>query len=150
VIVILLAMACGTELWSQKVLTDPGAARALAPAPAGATIAQLGALPRTSRRRAYAVTGRVAERKNETDSDLHVVITDGVHSMIVELPHPQCAHGSLALRAISRARLQAAALRVGQTVRVVGMLFFDRPHGQSGMAPNAVELHPVFSVRRLR
>jgi hypothetical protein len=30
---ILLALTCGTELWTKKILTDPGAAAALAPAP---------------------------------------------------------------------------------------------------------------------
>jgi hypothetical protein len=26
---------------------------------------------------------------------------------------------------------------------VTGVLFFDYPHGQTGVAPNAIEVHPV-------
>jgi len=38
---ILLGLTCGTQLWSKKILTDPGAPAALAPAPINGTIAQL-------------------------------------------------------------------------------------------------------------
>lgn len=149
-IAVLLALVCGTDLWAAKVLRDPGAARALAPAPIQATIAQLGALPSTARRRAYVVTGTVLAIKTEADSDLHVVLGDGAATMIVEVPHPGCAAGSLALAAIVRARRQAAAVRVGQRVRVVGMVFFDKCHGQSGAAPGCQELHPVFDIRKAK
>ena len=54
---ILLALTCGTQLWSKKILTDPGAAAALAPSPILGAIAQLGA-----GRTTYGVTLAVAER----------------------------------------------------------------------------------------
>jgi hypothetical protein len=150
-IAVLLALTCGVEAWPQKVLTDPGAGRALRPAPMATTIAQIGALPRTARRRAYSVEGQVQAVKREADGDLHVIIAHGDFWMIVELPNPACVPAeSKAIAAIRRAWLQAADLRVGQRVRAVGMLFFDRLHGQSGAAPNGAELHPLFSIRRLR
>jgi hypothetical protein len=34
-------------------------------------------------------------------------------------------------------------------VRVVGVAFYDRDHGQTGVAANAIELHPVTGFRRL-
>src|SRR5205085_2267050 len=34
-------------------------------------------------------------------------------------------------------------------VRVTGVVFFDRYHRQSGVASNAVELHPVLAVEAL-
>jgi hypothetical protein len=36
--------------------------------------------------------------------------------------------------------------------RVVGVAFFDFQHGQTGVAPNAIELHPIldFACLRLR
>jgi hypothetical protein len=148
-IALLLTIACGTDAWSVKTLRDPGAARALAPAPVTSTVAALGALPGTARRRAYVVVGTVTKIKTEADSDLHVILADGAATMIVEFPLPGCAQGSLAYAAIVRARRQAIALRVGMRVRVTGMLFMDKPHGQSGTAPNAAELHPVFRVERL-
>lgn len=150
-IALLLSLSCGIDAWGVKVLRDPGAAKALAPAPIRSTIAQLGALPRASRRRAYVIEGRITVIKHEADEDYHVAIADGAgHTMIVEFPHPGCAAGSLALVAIKRARRQAAGLRVGQRIRLVGMLFMDKIHGQTGVAPNGVELHPLFSVQVLR
>lgn len=148
-IAILLALVCGVDHWPAKVLRDTGASRALAPAPIHSTIAHLGALPRTSRRRAYVVEGLVKAIKHEADGDLHVVLIDGSASIIIEAPDPKCAHGSKARSAIRRAWFQAADLRVGQHVRAVGMLFFDKCHGQRGAAPNCVELHPLFRVEVL-
>jgi hypothetical protein len=34
-------------------------------------------------------------------------------------------------------------MRVCSRASVVGMAFFDYNHGQTGVAPNAIELHPV-------
>ena len=148
---ILLALTCGTQLWSKKILTDPGAAAALAPAPITGTIVQLGGFPRTHKRQSYIVDGTIIEVRPETDSDIHVVIEDaqGNH-LVAEFPHPGCAVGSPALAAIKRARKQAATLQVGQHVRVTGMLFFDKPHAMIGNAPNYAELHPVFKAELLQ
>jgi hypothetical protein len=148
---VLLALVCGVEAWPQKILSDPGAAAALARPVHAATIAQLGALPRRTTRRPYAVTGFIVAIKTEADADLHVVIADQVgHTMIVEFPHPACAQGSKAYGAIVRARRQMGRLVEGDRIRVTGMLFMDRCHGQAGAAPNCVELHPVLDVRRAR
>jgi len=35
------------------------------------------------------------------------------------------------------------AARVCSRARVVGVAFFDYDHGQTGVAPNAIEFHPV-------
>ena len=148
---ILLALTCGTQLWSKKILTDPGAAAALAPAPINGTIAQLGGFPKTHKRRSYIIEGTIIEKRAEADEDIHVVLEDaqGNH-IVVEFPHPGCAVGSPALAAIKRARKQAATLLVGQHVRVTGMLFFDKAHQMIGNAPNYAELHPVFKAELLQ
>lgn len=149
-LLLLLALTCGRELWEMKVLRDPAAAAALLPAPAPADIGALIALPTKAPRRAYIVEGTVTVIKREADSDYHVVIEDDAgNTMIVEFPHPGCSKGSLAYAAIVRARARAALLHVGMRVRVTGMLFFDKIHGQTGVAPNGVELHPVFNVEIL-
>jgi hypothetical protein len=36
--------------------------------------------------------------------------------------------------------------QVNIPVTLTGLGFFDFPHGQRGVAPNAVELHPVISI----
>jgi hypothetical protein len=42
---------------------------------------------------------------------------------------------------------EALAGRPRVRVHVVGVGFWDYRHGQSGVAPNAIELHPVLSMR---
>jgi hypothetical protein len=36
-----------------------------------------------------------------------------------------------------------AAVRLCSRARVVGVAFWDFKHGQTGVAPNAIELHPI-------
>ena len=40
------------------------------------------------------------------------------------------------------AQARTAARTCGRA-RVTGVAFFDYDHGQSGVAPNAIELHPM-------
>lgn len=113
--------------------------------------------------------------KHESDGDYHLVIADGQgHTMIAEIPDPvTLAPGSFFAEQITAARqafdnqfgLQlaaaaqstatpqlAAAARVpaltpaSESVTVRGLGFFDFAHGQDGVAPNAIELHPVVSI----
>jgi hypothetical protein len=154
---------CGTERWDVKTGTDPGASGVrLVPTPT--TIAALVALPAPSgaTKRAGPVEETVWELtdvtlamiKLETDSDYHMVLSDGAHTMIVEIPYPLCASASAWSCFISRARAEVdAKLTVtpsfqypALTVTVRGVGFFDFPHGQAGVAPNAIELHPVLEL----
>jgi hypothetical protein len=46
-------------------------------------------------------------------------------------------------------RLRAQARRAAKTcarARVTGVVFFDFDHGQTGVAPNAIELHPILAL----
>ncbi len=56
--------------------------------------------------------------------------------MIAETPSSLCTKGATAYR-----RKQMADSR--KVARVVGVAFFDYLHGQTGVAPNGIELHPV-------
>jgi hypothetical protein len=93
--------------------------------------------------------------KLETDSDYHMVVTDGAHTMIVEVPYPTCTTGSAWTCFISRARSEVDAKfsnitsspqYPSVTITVRGVGFFDFIHGQDGVAPNGIELHPVLQV----
>jgi hypothetical protein len=42
------------------------------------------------------------------------------------------------------------AVRLCQRANVTGVAFFDFQHGQTGVAPNAIELHPVLAFCCLR
>jgi hypothetical protein len=157
--------ACGTERWPVKVGTDPGAS-AIPLTAVPNTIAALVALPangggettRTSPTETtiYELKDVVlTELKMESDSDYHLVISDGTHTMIAEIPYPTtCANTSAWACFISRARSEVDAMftvtptpqfpSVPMTIRGVG--FFDAPHGQNGVAPNAIELHPILEL----
>ena len=113
--------------------------------------------------------------KHETDGDYHLVIADDQgNTMIAEIPDPAAlAPGSFFVTEITGARqafddkfglhmaappVAAAAPESGMAaaapalipvktpVTVRGLGFFDFAHGQDGVAPNAIELHPVISI----
>jgi hypothetical protein len=93
--------------------------------------------------------------KLETDSDYHFVLTDGTRTMIVEIPFVGCVGPSSPFHClITHARAQGDTLspattgrRVGLTVTVVGVGFFDAIHTTpDGQAPNGIELHPVLAL----
>jgi hypothetical protein len=158
--------SCGIERWSVKTLTDADANKVKFTPVHAATVGYLGSLARTpggqsSRGRletwVYAVTAKLTRVKRESDSDYHLVLTAAGKSMIAEMPFSGCDVGG-------RHRVQMTGARtalegalggpVGSSwrytslrVRVVGVLFFDFAHGQTGHAANYVELHPVLGFR---
>ena len=61
---------------------------------------------------------------------------------------PPSSHARLAAMAAAPSEMAAFKIKVKPTkVRLTGVGFFDRVHGQSGVAPNGIELHPVLNVR---
>ncbi len=109
----------------------------------------------------FTVTAAVVEFKLEDDRDIHLVIADPNDSsatMIVEFPNAADCSG--AVTSAHRSEMEAARESViaafGQpssshftpisgTATITGVGFFDFKHGQSGVAPNAIELHPALS-----
>jgi hypothetical protein len=146
---------CGVERWTVKTLQDRPR---LIPVQ-NTTIAYLVSRPRPAilpnrrlsfERHIFRVTAAVKLVRAEDDRDLHLVLSDGRGTMIAESPaSPSCASRATPLR-----RLQMAVAR--QHVRlcaraiVTGVAFFDFNHGQTGVARNAIELHPVLAFRCLR
>lgn len=163
------ARACGRERWNVKTLTDPAAAQVdLTPIPS--TIEALRALPMpgpilfgtprlSQERHSYAVAAQLLWDKLEADGDFHVVIAgQSGATMIAEIPDPGCAAGSAIGTTLARVRGEFVAkfgapsperferVRGTARVRITGVLFFDVLHGQRGVAPNGVELHPVLGL----
>lgn len=169
------AFACGTERWAVKIGIDRDASK-VATSPQVATIAQLRLIaaparpnsrPRTrfapTELTTFQVKGILRVIKKETDQDYHLVITDPINprvTMIVESPDPQCASGSQFLDNITSVRtmldqtLQLDRIFVenlsrsepSMPVTVTGVGFFDVLHGQEGVAPNGIELHPILMI----
>ena len=162
------AFACGTERWPVKTGTDRDAG-SVANFPKPTTIAQLRLIvppahPEIRRNARFAptelttfkITGILTLIKRETDQDYHLVIADPANprvTMIVEAPDPRCASGSHFLDNIVFVR-HVLDQKFGQIVRlepnvpvtVTGVAFFDTLHGQEGVAPNAIELHPILVI----
>jgi hypothetical protein len=109
--------------------------------------------------------------KHEQDGDYHLVLQDANgDTMIAEIPDPADAAGSTFLDLITAARqvfsqkfgvqleaLDAIAesapvgsapmiIQVSFPVTITGVGFFDFIHGQAGVAPNGIELHPVVGI----
>jgi hypothetical protein len=159
--------ACGVERWDVKTLQDPAGRALNLSAITQTTVAALRAKPVVrgpgSSRGAgvestfYEVRSRLVGAKLEDDGDIHLVIrgltTSG--TMIVEFPQvPSCTGGATtgARTRMKNARNAFVAacgtpgasftsLTGKATLRGIG--FFDFLHGQTGVAPNGIELHPV-------
>lgn len=159
--------ACGVERWAVKTGTDPDARRVNQQAVVPTSIFRLrrlmppAVLPARIRIRpvettVWAVDAILLRYKEENDSDYHLVIADtGGRTMIAEIPAPQCVGSSSpflpAIRVVRRlftAQFHPTRSwqRVHVRVHIAGVGFFDFKHGQSGVAPNAIELHPVLRI----
>lgn len=156
------APACGVERWAVKTLSDPAAPQVdLVPrASSVSALARLPAPPNLGARlpgvemHSWRIHVRLLWSKLEDDSDIHLVVADPVtgRTMIVELASPSCAVGSPAIARITAARAEFVAAcgaparsftRLTGTATIDGVGFFDFLHGQRGVAPNGIELHPA-------
>ncbi|HZE79963.1 MAG TPA: hypothetical protein VE604_03620 [Candidatus Polarisedimenticolia bacterium] len=158
---------CGVERWSVKTGTDPDAGLVNLNSPTNTTIAALRApaapnpIPANNRVSPWETTEWILNAtltlyKLESDSDYHLVLQDaGGLTMIVEIPSPTCVGaGSPFFAGIQNARSEFNARFTATTsfqtanipVQIKGVGMFDFLHGQTGVAPNGIELHPVLDV----
>jgi hypothetical protein len=161
-------VGCGVERWAVKTLADPSARRvSLFPRPTTIRALRKKQVPgylglrrlRGVERTTYRVRASLVEMKLEDDSDIHLVIADPSNSratMIAEFPAASCTAGAsrTARRKMRRARKALVAAcgspsrsfkRLDGNATMSGVGFFDQIHGQTGVAPNGIELHPVVS-----
>jgi hypothetical protein len=163
------ACACGTERWPVKVGEDRDVAK-VAVEPKPANIAELvdisppsnPSIRKNSRYSpveltTYEISGTLTLIKHEADDDdYHLVITDNRgRTMIVEAALPDCAANSRFQHQIKDVRqildskfgpITTAKQTPNINVTVTGVGFFDRLHGQEGVAPNGIELHPIVEI----
>jgi hypothetical protein len=170
--VVLLAVselhaACGVERWSVKTGTDPQAPSVALGSYVSSTIynfsqsARPASLPSNGRvapreTTQYRLSGTLIKYVRESDSDYHLVIKDSSgRTMIIELPSTACVGaGSPFGPGIALARQQFDARFTATTsfkttstaVTVTGVGFWDFLHGQTGVAPNGLEVHPVLNI----
>jgi hypothetical protein len=100
------------------------------------------------------VVAAVTLVRREDDQDLHLVLFEPWDElqpgrsrpdhMIAEVPFLGCtAHAKPYRR--RQMRLARREVKMCARARVTGVAFFDFLHGQTGVAPNAIELHPILS-----
>jgi hypothetical protein len=174
--VVAAGATCGRERWAVKTATDSAAGQIkLAPVKTTvAALGEHPSTnpgnpdqPRNSgvESTVYEVTAELVEAKREADSDFHLVLREGAATMIAEIPDaPACTGPPITERVsvletqIEHARAAfvqefgepqsypAHGLAIGHQVTITGVGFFDVPHGQTGVAKNAVEIHPVLTI----
>jgi hypothetical protein len=111
----------------------------------------------------YIIRGVLVGWKKETDHDFHIVIADPnspSHTMIIEPPDLTCSMACASnfgnYYSSVRAKMVACFgnppssftnFPAGIIVDVTGVAYYDPLHGQTGVAPNGIELHPLLSLQ---
>jgi hypothetical protein len=157
---------CGLERWAVKTLTDPNASQVTL-TPQDSTVADLVSIAppvsptdrvNPTEETTFRISGTLTFAKVEADGDYHLVLADAQgNTMIAESTSPSCAHGSVVMSQLEGVRQaldqRFPELAAGQVIKpgvaatVTGVGFFDRLHGQTGVAANGIELHPLLSVQ---
>ncbi len=168
--------SCGVQRWHIKTLDD-GDESKINWNPVLASVSSLIAAPVPSGYNEYNDTTRYAPYetqtytvravlvgwKTESDHDYHLVVADPNNpnnTMIVEPPDPTCNDacdsGFGSIYNATRTKLTNCFGQVpsgftnfpsGIVVDLTGVAFFDALHGQTGVAPNGIELHPLLNVK---
>jgi hypothetical protein len=159
--------ACGVERWSVKTGTDADAGLINVSSTSSNTIVTMRSwsapnpIPPNNRVSPYETTvwvlnATLTQYKAETDQDYHLILSDASgNTMIAEIPDPACVgSGSPLAAGVSNARAEFDAKFTATSsfqtanipVQITGVGMFDFLHGQTGVAPNGIELHPVIDI----
>jgi hypothetical protein len=159
---------CGDQRWPVKTLSDPreklvnykphdssiGRLRKKPHPHVGPNTKRIEGVETTN----YRVAARLVEMKLADDRDIQLVIavpSAPAKMMIVEFPDTTCNGASSSPKKGKMASARSAIIaacgqpssshftNLGGRANITGVGFFDIPHGQIGVAPNAIELHPV-------
>ena len=167
---------CGEERWHVKTLDDSESNIVMAASLNVSTVHDLRQIPPPPQwppaqrmpieKQVVTVKAVLIGAKMEcADHDYHLVLAnpdDPSETMIAEVTDPKCwgADASAELPVFQAARLSYNQqfgtpagdnfVKFPQPIPVVvkGVGFFDKLHGQTGVAPNGIELHPVLSITR--
>lgn len=164
---------CGKERWPVKTLQDESAEAVINSPVKKATVSQLLALqapPKAQLLKAettrflpeasiYQVEVLILGFKQETDSDFHIVISDPQNpgkTMISEIPSGSCADiyaqvftdlQKQFVNEVGKPTPKYRKLLTPIKATFTGPAFFDFLHGQTGVAANGIELHPLIRIQ---
>ena len=167
--------SCGVQRWHIKTLGD-AYVNTINWTPLSANVDDLRAWPVPSgydqyndttryapyETQAYTVRATLVGWKIESDHDYHIVIADinnPSDTMIIEPPDPTCSSacdGGFAnyfqnvrtklTNCFGQPSTSFTNFNSGIVVDVTGIALFDALHGQTGVAPNGIEIHPVLNI----
>jgi hypothetical protein len=153
-----LTWRCGVERWKVKTLQDQPElvyrgtksiawlVRRKKPQPLPPTRAPL---EFNIYRVVAAVTHVIPQNAQDGDGDLHLVLDDGAgETMIAEAPRAACNRRATPGRRTEMKQARAD-VRLCEKAELIGVAFFDFDHGQTGLADNEIELHPILKFRCL-
>jgi len=164
-----ISKMCGTERWTVKVLIDPDTDKIDYNKVVKTTIANEIAIPmptlgmQTPRLKDEMEVNQIEcfidGYKLEADRDVHIVISDEQgNTMIAEIPNPNCKEvkGCSQYKKIKEVRdwfdstfgpkTKYHKNKTKTKYTFIGITFMDKIHGQTGVADNGVELHPVLDI----
>ncbi len=104
-----------------------------------------------------AIEATLKAYKREPDEDYHLVIEDDDgNTMVAEIVNLRCvrSRNEIIRQKIEQVReafdgkfnVTGRYQETNTKVRLVGVPFFDRPHGARGGADNGIEIHPVLQI----
>ena len=158
---------CGVERWSVKTGTDADVSLVNLSSSTANTITTMrgwtapNPIPANNRVGPFETTqwvlnATLTQYKLEGDSDYHLILSDASgNTLIAEIPSPNCVGaGSPFGPGIQNSRNEFDARFTATTsfqtanipVQVKGVGMFDFLHGQTGVAPNGIEVHPVLDI----
>jgi hypothetical protein len=161
----------GKERWDVKTLTDTAVSR-INFKPKSVTIERLiqtvpgrkigNNTPRFGLEfNVCTVICKIREYRTEDDGDKHLVLVSTVDStvtMIGEIPNLMCDTTNSnkfrpkfdsCLAEFKKYTLKNYKVKPGK-YKVTGVIFYDKIHGQLGVAPNGIELHPILSIKKVK
>jgi hypothetical protein len=162
-----LVLLCGSERAAVKNLADAEAAK-INPQVQPMTVEELVVLPASpftedrprdqTELSTFKVDAKVLGFKLEADLDYHVVIAgESGQTMIAEFPDPKCAADQATaqrfqiarqhfLRYFQAPKAKYVKVKTPLSCTLIGVGLIDKIHGQTGVAPNGVELHPTLDI----
>ena len=163
---------CGEERWPVKTLSDDDTAHINYSTPQASTIAQQVQMERPSGQMEerqpseitdYSIPCYLIGYKAENDQDIHLVIEDiqSGQTMVAEVVNPDCESVQQSSRYNELRDMHDWFINnVGTPdhhyymlpqplkITLTGIGFWDFHHGQTGMAANGREIHPVLSMEK--
>jgi len=153
---------CGVQRWPVKIWADDDAAK-VDTVPVPTTVAELASVPRPATSfpqrgrvpgielQTFVLRARFVEaRQQDDDSDIHVIVRDleiNEATLVTEIPDSSCTADERLKLVFTEARQALRTVTRDAIIEIVGLGFFDYDHGQRGMAPNHIEIHPVLRLR---